>query len=141
MNTDQTQKLASITDAELLTFTEAQFKAVAHMAKVVAELHGPHMTRHSSRGVLELQSVRANEIMELQSQISWDLNQEKIGKTFKCIIDRKEGTHFVGRTEFDSPDVDNEVLIDATQHYLKTGEFANIKIIEATEFDLYGEPV
>jgi hypothetical protein len=64
MNTDQTQKLASITDAELLTFTEAQFKAVAHMAKVVAELHGPHMTRHSSRGVLELQSVRANEIME-----------------------------------------------------------------------------
>jgi ribosomal protein S12 methylthiotransferase len=89
----------------------------------------------------EVKQERANEIMELQSQISWDLNQEKVGQTFKCIIDRKEGGHFVGRTEFDSPDVDNEELIDATQHYLKTGEFANIKIIEATEFDLYGEPV
>ena len=83
---------------------------------------------------------RANEIMEIQSQISWDLNQEKIGQTFRCIIDRKEGAHFVGRTEFDSPDVDNEVLIDASKHYVKTGEFVNIKIIEATEFDLYGEP-
>ena len=84
---------------------------------------------------------RSEEIMELQSQISWDLNQEKIGKTFKCIIDRKEGTHFVGRTEFDSPDVDNEVLIDATKFFVKTGEFAMIKITDATEFDLYGEPV
>ena len=84
---------------------------------------------------------RANEIMELQSQISWDLNQEKVGQTFKCIIDRKEGGHFVGRTEYDSPDVDNEVLIDASKHYVKTGEFVMIKIIEATEFDLYGEPI
>jgi ribosomal protein S12 methylthiotransferase len=56
--------------------------------------------------------------MELQSQISWDLNQEKVGQTFKCIIDRKEGGHFVGRTEFDSPDVDNEVLIDASQNII-----------------------
>ena len=68
------------------------------------------------------------------------MNQEKIGKTFKCIIDRKEGNHFVGRTEFDSPDVDNEVLIDATQHYLKVGEFTEIEIYDATEFDLYGIP-
>jgi ribosomal protein S12 methylthiotransferase len=88
----------------------------------------------------EVKKARAEEIMELQSQISWDLNQEKIGHTFKCIIDRKEGNHFVGRTEFDSPDVDNEVLIDASKFYLKTGEFAQIKITEATEFDLYGEP-
>ena len=87
-----------------------------------------------------IKQARANEIMELQSQISWDLNQEKVGQTFKCIIDRKEGEHFVGRTEFDSPDVDNEVLIDASKHYVKTGEFVMIKIIEATEFDLYGEP-
>jgi ribosomal protein S12 methylthiotransferase len=78
--------------------------------------------------------------MDLQSQISWDLNQEKVGQIFKCIIDRKEGNHFIGRTEFDSPDVDNEVLIDATKHYLKTGEFVQIKITEATEYDLYGEP-
>lgn len=89
----------------------------------------------------EVKQQRANEIMEVQSQISWELNQEKIGQVFKCIIDRKEGAHFVGRTEFDSPDVDNEVLIDASLTYLKTGEFVNIKITDATEFDLYGIPV
>lgn len=83
---------------------------------------------------------RANEIMEIQSQISWELNQQKIGKTFRCIIDRKEGNYFVGRTEFDSPDVDNEVLIDATQHYVKMGDFINIRITEAADFDLYGVP-
>lgn len=84
---------------------------------------------------------RANEIMEVQSQISWEQNQEKIGRTFKCVIDRKEGNYFVGRTEFDSPDVDNEVLIDAGKHYVKIGDFSHIKIIEAHDFDLYGEPV
>jgi ribosomal protein S12 methylthiotransferase len=89
----------------------------------------------------EVKQERANEIMEIQAQISWDLNQEKIGKTFRCIIDRKEGQYFVGRTEFDSPDVDNEVLIDAAKYYLKTGEFAEIEITDATEFDLYGIPV
>jgi ribosomal protein S12 methylthiotransferase len=84
---------------------------------------------------------RANTIMELQSQISWELNQEKIGKTFKVAIDRKEGDYFVGRTEFDSPDVDNEVLIDATITYLKTGEFTIVKITDATDFDLFAEVV
>lgn len=88
----------------------------------------------------EVKQARAAEIMDLQSQISWDLNQEKVGQTFKCIIDRKEGQYFIGRTEFDSPDVDNEVLIDASKFYVKTGEFVNVKIIDATEFDLYGEP-
>ncbi|NAS29761.1 30S ribosomal protein S12 methylthiotransferase RimO [Flavobacteriaceae bacterium R38] len=83
---------------------------------------------------------RAAEIMEVQSQISWELNQQKIGNTYKCIIDRREGTHFIGRTEFDSPDVDNEVLIDATKHYVKIGGFVNVKITGATDFDLYGEP-
>ncbi len=89
----------------------------------------------------EVKQQRANEIMEIQSQISWELNQEKIGKTFQCIIDRKEGNHFVGRTEFDSPDVDNEVLIDATKHYVKIGDFTTIEIIDASDFDLYGVPV
>ena len=84
---------------------------------------------------------RANQIMELQSQISWELNQEKIGKVFKVLIDRKEGNYFVGRTEFDSPDVDNEVLIDASTTYLKTGEFTTVKIVEAEDFDLYAEVV
>ena len=88
-----------------------------------------------------LKQQRANEIMELQSQISWELNQQKIGQEFKVVIDRKEGNFFVGRTEFDSPDVDNEVLIDATKTYLKTGEFANVKITEAADFDLYAEVV
>ena len=83
---------------------------------------------------------RASEIMELQAQISWELNQEKVGKIFRCIIDRKEGNHFVGRTEMDSPDVDNEVLVDATKYYLKQGEFVDLKIIEAADFDLYAIP-
>ena len=89
----------------------------------------------------DVKQNRANEIMDIQAQISWELNQEKIGQTFRCIIDRKEGNHFVARTEFDSPDVDNEVLIDATQHYVKVGEFTDIEIYDATEFDLYGTPV
>jgi len=89
----------------------------------------------------EVKMDRANQIMEIQSQISWELNQQKIGQEFKVVIDRKEGNYFVGRTEFDSPDVDNEVLIDASKYYLKTGEFTNIKVIEAEDFDLYGEVV
>ena len=88
----------------------------------------------------EVKQQRVNDIMDLQSQISFELNQEKVGELFKVIIDRKDGNYFVGRTEFDSPDVDNEVLIDATEHYVQVGKFANIKITSATEFDLYGEP-
>ncbi len=89
----------------------------------------------------DVKIARVNEIMDIQSQISWELNQEKIGKTFKCVIDRKEGEYFIGRTEFDSPDVDNEVLIDASKHYLKTGEYVNIEVYDAADFDLYGVPV
>ena len=89
----------------------------------------------------DVKIARVNEIMDIQSQISWELNQQKIGETFKCVIDRKEGDYFIGRTEFDSPDVDNEVLVDASKHYLKTGEYVNIKIFEAADFDLFGEPV
>ncbi|UAB74664.1 MULTISPECIES: 30S ribosomal protein S12 methylthiotransferase RimO [Mesoflavibacter] len=89
----------------------------------------------------DVKQDRANQIMEIQSQISWELNQEKIGQTFKVVIDRKEGNYFVGRTEFDSPDVDNEVLIDATTTYLKTGDFYNVKVVEAEDFDLYAQVV
>lgn len=89
----------------------------------------------------EVKQDRANQIMEIQSQISWELNQAKIGQEFKVVIDRKEGNYFIGRTEFDSPDVDNEVLIDATKNYLKTGEFATVTITEAEDFDLYGDVV
>ena len=90
---------------------------------------------------IDVKKERANQIMELQSQISWELNQQKIGQEFKVVIDRKEGNYFVGRTEFDSPDVDNEVLIDASKAYLKTGEYTTVKIIEAEDFDLYGEVI
>ena len=89
----------------------------------------------------EVKQERANEIMEIQSQISWELNQQKIGKIFRVVIDRKEGNYFVGRTEFDSPDVDNEVLIDATSVYLKTAEYYDVKITDAADFDLYGEAI
>ncbi|HRF76153.1 MAG TPA: 30S ribosomal protein S12 methylthiotransferase RimO [Chitinophagales bacterium] len=89
----------------------------------------------------EEKAERASRIMEVQQQISWEKNQEKVGKVYKVIIDSKEGGNFIGRTEFDSPEVDNEVLIDASQHYLRIGDFANIKITRAEEFDLFGEPV
>lgn len=89
----------------------------------------------------EVKQERANEIMEVQSQISWELNQQKIGQIFRVVIDRKEGEYYIGRTEFDSPDVDNEVLIDAKKIYLKTGDFYDVKITEAADFDLYGEPL
>lgn len=89
----------------------------------------------------EVKLQRANEIMELQSQISWELNQTKVGKVFRCLIDRKEGNYFVGRTEYDSPDVDNEVLIDAKKHYVKIGDFTDVKITEAADYDLYAEPL
>lgn len=88
----------------------------------------------------ETKQDRANQIMEVQSQISWELNQEKVGRVLRCLIDRKEGAYFIGRTEFDSPDVDNEVLIDASAFYVKTGEFIDIEITEATDYDLYGRP-
>lgn len=89
----------------------------------------------------EVKMDRANEIMEIQSQISWELNQQKIGKEFRVMIDRKEGGYFVGRTEFDSPDVDNEVLINADEDYLRTGEFFKVKITAAEDFDLYAEVI
>ena len=89
----------------------------------------------------EVKNKRVAELMEIQSQISFDLNQEKVGKVYKCIFDRKEGNYFIGRTEYDSPDVDNDVLVDAEKHYIQIGQFIDIKITEATDFDLYGEPV
>ncbi len=89
----------------------------------------------------EVKEQRVSEIMEIQSQISFELNQEKIGKTFKCIFDRKEGNYFFGRTEFDSPDVDNDVIVDATKHYVQMGQFVNVKVTSAGDFDLNGEPI
>ena len=89
----------------------------------------------------EVKQQRANEIMALQSQISWEKNQEKIGQTLRCLIDRKEGNYFIGRTEFDSPDVDNEIHIDARLHYVKIGDFIDVKITNAGDFDLEAVPL
>ena len=86
----------------------------------------------------EVKKARAEEIMDLQMHISWGLNQKKIGKTFKVLFDRKEGDYFIGRTEFDSPDVDNEVLVKATDTYIRMGDFANVLIDKTDYFDLYG---
>jgi len=89
----------------------------------------------------EVKQERADSIMALQEGISLELNQQKIDKTYKVLFDRKEGGYFVGRTEHDSPEVDNEVLVDAKKDFVRVGDFATIKINDATEFDLYGSVV
>jgi ribosomal protein S12 methylthiotransferase len=87
----------------------------------------------------ELKQERAAEVMALQQEISAELNQEKTGKIFKVLFDRKDGEYFVGRTEYDSPEVDNEVLVPAAGNYVRIGDFADVRITSATEFDLFGE--
>ncbi|MEQ1584371.1 MAG: 30S ribosomal protein S12 methylthiotransferase RimO [Cyclobacteriaceae bacterium] len=89
----------------------------------------------------EVKQGRVERLMELQQGISLELNQHKIGKTFKVLIDRKEGGDFFGRTEFDSPEVDNEVILDATKNYLRVGDFVMAKVTAASEFDLMAEVV
>lgn len=89
----------------------------------------------------DVKHQRAEEIMEIQSAISYRLNQKKVGQTFNVLFDRKEGQYFIGRTEFDSPDVDNEVLVLATNHYVRLGDFASVKITHANHYDLYGDVI
>lgn len=88
----------------------------------------------------DVKQERMDQLMEVQQNISLDLNRKKIGQTFKVMVDRKEGGNFIGRTESDSPEVDNEVII-ATDEYLRAGEFVNVKITAASEFDLTGEAI
>jgi ribosomal protein S12 methylthiotransferase len=89
----------------------------------------------------DVKAARAEEIMAIQQEVSMNLNGAKVGQEFKVLIDRKEGNFFIGRTEFDSPDVDNEVLIDATKHFVRHGDFVRVKVYEASDYDLYAEPV
>jgi ribosomal protein S12 methylthiotransferase len=89
----------------------------------------------------DIKEQRAAEIMEIQGQISWELNQRYVGEVYQCLVDRVEDGYFVARTEFDSPEVDNEVLVDAKNHYLRVGDFVDLMIVEAADFDLYAEPV
>lgn len=87
----------------------------------------------------DVKEQRAADVMELQQQISLSLNQQKVGKTFKVLFDRVEGDYFVGRTEFDSPEVDNEVLVSKENNYVRIGDFAMVKVTKASDFDLYGD--
>ena len=89
----------------------------------------------------EIKQERADTVMELQQGISLELNQQRIGKMLKVLVDRKEGATYVGRSEYDSPEVDNEVIIHAPNNYLRTGDFVQVRITGASEFDLTAEPV
>lgn len=89
----------------------------------------------------ELKQERKNQLMAAQEEISFNKNLAKIGKTYKVLIDRKEGDYFIGRTEHDSPEVDNEVLVSAKDHFLRVGDFSQIEVSGAEEYDLYGKPV
>lgn len=86
----------------------------------------------------EVKQERAATLMEIQQEISWAKNQDKVGQTFKVLFDRKEGDYFIGRTAYDSPEVDNEVLVDAATNFARIGDFAMVKITRAEDFDLYG---
>ena len=86
----------------------------------------------------EVKQERVDEIMELQQGISYDINQDKVGQTYKVLIDRVDGDYFIGRTEFDSPEVDNEVVLDAKTNYARIGDFVEVKVDHAEDFDLYG---
>jgi ribosomal protein S12 methylthiotransferase len=89
----------------------------------------------------DVKEFRAAELMAIQQPISLEINEGKIGQTLKVLVDRKEGDYYYGRTEFDSPEVDNEVLIDAKQHYVRVGDFVQVEITEASDYDLIGKPV
>ena len=86
----------------------------------------------------KIKQERINSVMEIQSQISFELNQKKINQVYKCVIDRKEGINYIGRTEFDSPEIDNIVQIKGK---VKKGEFVNVKIEKVNEFELIGKPL
>ncbi len=124
---------------ELLEFTE-KWKFERLGVFTYSHEEGTHAYGMKDDIPQKVKEYRANELMDLQEQISLEHNERKVGKIFKTIIDRKESGYFIGRTEFDSPEVDNEVLIDAKKQYLRMGDFAQVRITEAREFDLIGVP-
>jgi ribosomal protein S12 methylthiotransferase len=120
---------------EMMTFIE---KSRFERLGIFNYSHEENTHSHSMKDDVpaEIKQQRADAVMELQQNISLEINQERIGKTLKVIVDRKEGGNFIGRTEYDSPEVDNEVLIEAKDTYLRIGDFVNATITDATEFDL-----
>jgi ribosomal protein S12 methylthiotransferase len=125
---------------ELMTFIE---KSRFDRLGIFNYSHEENTPSHSMQDDVppEIKQQRADAVMELQQSISNELNHARIGQTLKVIVDRKEGGNFIGRTEFDSPEVDNEVIIDGQDNYLRIGDFVNVKITAATEFDLTGSVV
>jgi len=105
--------------------------------------HEEHTHSYSMEDTIpqEVKEERQAEIMAIQEGISAELNEAKIGNTYKVLFDRKEGGYFIGRTEHDSPEVDNEVMVSAKDQYVRIGDFANVKINDAAEFDLFGDIV
>jgi len=89
----------------------------------------------------DLKAQRSNRLMEIQEEISFAKNLDKVGQQYKVLIDRKEGEYFIGRTEYDSPEVDNEVLIEAAKHFVRVGDFVNVEVINAEAYDLYAQPI
>lgn len=89
----------------------------------------------------EEKETRVEQIMEVQQGISYEINQDKIGQTFKVLVDRVDGDYFIGRTEYDSPEVDNEVVLDARTDYARIGDFVQVKVERAEDFDLYGKVI
>ena len=131
--------------------TEEEYQEMLHFVKeakfdrlgIFAYSHedGTHSGTMEDNVPEEVKQERVEEIMSVQEDISFQKNQHKIGNTYKVLFDRKEGGYYIGRTEADSPEVDNEVLVSAENHYIRLGDFCNIKIEEADSFDLYGVPV
>jgi ribosomal protein S12 methylthiotransferase len=126
--------------SELMDFVE---KSRFDRLGVFGYSHEENTHSHSMKDDVpaEVKQERTDAVMELQQGISYELNQAKIGKTFKVLVDRKEGGNYIGRTESDSPEVDNEVIIDGAAGYLRVGDFVHAKITAATEFDLTGKVV
>lgn len=125
---------------EMYTFVE---KMHFDRLGIFAYSHEENTHSHSFEDNIpaNIKQERADAIMALQEGISAELNRQKVGQTHKVLFDRKENGFFIGRTQFDSPEVDNEVLVEANKHYIRVGDFATVKITDATEFDLYGEIV
>jgi len=128
--------------------TEADFEALCRFVEdskfdrlgvfTYSHEEGTHAGKMADDIDQEIKEERAAIVMDIQQGISAQINQSKIGKTFKVLFDRKEGDYFIGRTEADSPEVDNEVLVKAANQYIRVGDFANVKIEHAEDFDLYG---
>ncbi len=125
---------------EMMTFIE---KSRFERLGIFNYSHEENTHSHSMKDDVpaEIKQQRADAVMELQERISLELNEARIGQTLKVIVDRKEGGNYIGRTEFDSPEVDNELTIEGADNYLRIGDFVNVKVTGATEFDLTGKVV